>query len=617
MDLTLTRPVQVTLPGTSGLAYVIPSAPITPTGSNGMLSPACSPPASPVIGASPSPAGSSSDSSVSSADGQSSSSSSGSSSASSSLPSRPVAEFLFHLTRMLTDPSIRNLIEWTPQGSIRVHDPHTLENDVLGKYFRHSKYSSFQRQLNYFGFRKVGSKGRMSPCSYTNDDTGDDLSSLLSIKRKTANRARSRKAQAEKEAARKDTDPSAASVSDSDSCSLDGSGEGVEQAEAPDAAEAKVCDAVVKKEKKEKKEGGSKKRKKSSISSSSSSSDSSSSPAKKSKKKKKRSIGDSGSSSGSTSTGPEAIAPMKEEEKEPAPLAPAAIAVSDIDFGPPGSIDFRAMAAIPLSSPSTPPALAAPLMVTPATSNVNVTVSATSSQVTAASSSKSNSTWEHLLLPQASSIPVPTTVVQAATNVLHQMTFQPFRQQQPQQAAAVPAPVSPAQPVGQPMSQPVAAPAPQMALPAPTPFVTKFNTPNPLAHLSAAAPAPAMTLSTPATAAVLAQMNSAQQHPAQQTPDLTSGFQQPQQAQAYAPVSTARIVNKPSYKVVPALELADEEISVEKLLSLEWTGVGPSTTSTGTSGAKKRGSFSDWGDYAFPSLSPNSSLVDLAAIPTL
>ena len=36
-----------------------------------------------------------------------------------------------------------------------MHDPKALGNDVLHKYFRHSKYSSFQRQLNYFGFRKV------------------------------------------------------------------------------------------------------------------------------------------------------------------------------------------------------------------------------------------------------------------------------------------------------------------------------------------------------------------------------------------------------------------------------------------------------------------------------
>ena len=112
---------------------------------------------------------------------------------------RPVAEFLFHLTRMLTEPSHRSLIEWEMEsikegrgGRIRVHDPHRLESEILSRYFRHSKYSSFQRQLNYFGFRKIvmgPGKGRMSPCLYINNETTDDLSSLLLIKRKISNKS--------------------------------------------------------------------------------------------------------------------------------------------------------------------------------------------------------------------------------------------------------------------------------------------------------------------------------------------------------------------------------------------------------------------------------------------
>ena len=69
-------------------------------------------------------------------------------------------------------------------GKIEVHNPHKLQTHVLNKYFRHSKFASFQRQLNYFGFRKLAGKGKMAPCSYVNDATGNDLSSLLHIKRK-------------------------------------------------------------------------------------------------------------------------------------------------------------------------------------------------------------------------------------------------------------------------------------------------------------------------------------------------------------------------------------------------------------------------------------------------
>lgn len=67
-------------------------------------------------------------------------------------------------------------------GVIEVHNPRRLETEVLNKYFRHSKFASFQRQLNYFGFRKLAGKGKMAPCSYVNEAVTGDLGSLLLIK---------------------------------------------------------------------------------------------------------------------------------------------------------------------------------------------------------------------------------------------------------------------------------------------------------------------------------------------------------------------------------------------------------------------------------------------------
>ena len=67
-------------------------------------------------------------------------------------------------------------------GRIEVHSPQKLESHVLKKYFRHSKFASFQRQLNYFGFRKLAGKGKMAPCSYVNEAALDDIGSLFQIK---------------------------------------------------------------------------------------------------------------------------------------------------------------------------------------------------------------------------------------------------------------------------------------------------------------------------------------------------------------------------------------------------------------------------------------------------
>lgn len=93
-------------------------------------------------------------------------------------------EFLRKLVDMLQDEMNSSIIEWK-DNNIYVYDPHAMCEEVLPKYFRHSKYSSFQRQLNYFGFRKTEGKGKMTPCVYSSVELqGKSVSSILDMKRK-------------------------------------------------------------------------------------------------------------------------------------------------------------------------------------------------------------------------------------------------------------------------------------------------------------------------------------------------------------------------------------------------------------------------------------------------
>jgi len=105
------------------------------------------------------------------------------------LPSnqhKPVTDFVYQLVKMLAENKYPNVISWH-HGEICVHDPPTLANTVLHQYFRHNNFASFQRQMNYFGFRKRAGKSRLSPCTYYHSDTTNELQSLFFVKRKSRN----------------------------------------------------------------------------------------------------------------------------------------------------------------------------------------------------------------------------------------------------------------------------------------------------------------------------------------------------------------------------------------------------------------------------------------------
>eukprot|EP00631_Chrysoreinhardia_giraudii_P002669 CAMPEP_0197422266 /NCGR_PEP_ID=MMETSP1170-20131217/14531_1 /TAXON_ID=54406 /ORGANISM="Sarcinochrysis sp, Strain CCMP770" /LENGTH=218 /DNA_ID=CAMNT_0042949595 /DNA_START=83 /DNA_END=739 /DNA_ORIENTATION=+ len=77
------------------------------------------------------------------------------------------------------------VISWdSTTGSIVIPDPKALEKTLV-EYFRHGRYASFQRQLNNFGYRRVGSPGQATVYRrWAADDTDVDLSpeSILSLR---------------------------------------------------------------------------------------------------------------------------------------------------------------------------------------------------------------------------------------------------------------------------------------------------------------------------------------------------------------------------------------------------------------------------------------------------
>ena len=63
---------------------------------------------------------------------------------------------LFKLLQDAKDKGFDDVIAWIPGGSVfKVFDLPWFETYILPGYFNMSKYKSFQRQLNLYGFRKV------------------------------------------------------------------------------------------------------------------------------------------------------------------------------------------------------------------------------------------------------------------------------------------------------------------------------------------------------------------------------------------------------------------------------------------------------------------------------
>lgn len=89
--------------------------------------------------------------------------------------------FLSKLFDILNDSSYNEIIHWNSEGtSIIISEPKKLCDVVLPNYYTHSNYSTFIRQLNIYGFRKIKNKvEEFKNEKFCKNITKDDIKQIM------------------------------------------------------------------------------------------------------------------------------------------------------------------------------------------------------------------------------------------------------------------------------------------------------------------------------------------------------------------------------------------------------------------------------------------------------
>jgi len=98
---------------------------------------------------------------------------------------RALPRFLRNLWTMLNDRTIDDSIEWIGANTFWIKDTEKFVKEVIPKYFKHNRLSSFVRQLNLYQFVKVRERPNKASYRWTHAHLiRGNMRALLKIKRK-------------------------------------------------------------------------------------------------------------------------------------------------------------------------------------------------------------------------------------------------------------------------------------------------------------------------------------------------------------------------------------------------------------------------------------------------
>jgi len=108
--------------------------------------------------------------------------------------------FPFKLLQLLEDASLEgneHIVSWLPHGkAFKVHKTTEFENELIGRYFRQTKYRSFVRQLYHYRFARVDF-GDDKGAYYHPDFQRHDKEKCLTVQRRSAEDQESHSSQME------------------------------------------------------------------------------------------------------------------------------------------------------------------------------------------------------------------------------------------------------------------------------------------------------------------------------------------------------------------------------------------------------------------------------------